>query len=61
MVTKNNFMFKNWKTSLFGLGTLITGVATIIKGDIPGGVTAILTGLGLVVAKDSDINLNNRK
>jgi hypothetical protein len=54
-------MFKNWKTSLFGLGTLITGVATIIKGDIPGGVTAILSGLGLFAAKDSDINLNQRK
>lgn len=54
-------MFKNWKTSLFGLGTFITGVATIIKGDIPGGVTAVLTGLGLFAAKDSDINLNGRK
>jgi len=54
-------MFKNWKTSLFGLGAFITGVATIIKGDIVGGVTGILTGLGLFVAKDGDINLNDRK
>lgn len=54
-------MLKNWKTSLFGLGTLLTGIATIVKGDIPGGVTAVLTGLGLFAAKDSDINLNNRK
>jgi hypothetical protein len=54
-------MFKNWKTSLFGLGAFITGVATIVKGDIPGGVTAILSGLGLFAAKDSDINLNQRK
>jgi hypothetical protein len=54
-------MFKNWKTSLFGLGTLITGVATIIKGDIPGGVTAIFTGLGLFAAKDGGADLNGRK
>jgi hypothetical protein len=39
-------MFKNWKTSLFGLGAVITGVATVLK--------------GLFAAKDSDINLNNR-
>jgi len=30
-------MFKNWKTSLFGIGAFITGVATIINGDIVGG------------------------
>jgi hypothetical protein len=54
-------MFKNWKTSLFGLGAFITGIATIIKGDIVGGVTGILTGLGLFVAKDGDVNLNDRK
>ena len=47
-------MFKNWKTSLFGLGSIITGVATIFKGDPVAGVTAIITGLGLVVAKDSE-------
>jgi len=54
-------MFKNWKSSLFGLGAFITGVATIISGDIVTGVTAILTGLGLIAAKDSDVNLNDRK
>jgi len=54
-------MFKNWKTSLFGLGALITGIATIVAGDIVSGVTAILTGLGLIAAKDSDVNLNDRK
>lgn len=53
-------MLKNWKTSLFGLGTLLTGIATIVKGDIPGGITAILTGLGLISAKDIDPNLNGR-
>jgi len=47
-------MFKNWKTSLFGLGAILTGVATIFKGDAVTGVTTILTGLGLVAAKDSE-------
>lgn len=47
-------MFKNWKTSLFGLGSILTGVATILKGDPATGVAAILTGLGLVAAKDSE-------
>ena len=53
-------MFKNWKTSLFGIGAFITGVATIINGDIVGVVTAILTGLGLISAKDSGTDLNGR-
>jgi hypothetical protein len=51
-------MFKNWKTSLFGLGTLITGIAQIVKGDVPGGVTAILGGIGLFAAKDASNGLN---
>lgn len=49
-------MLKNWKTSLFGIGAIITGVATILKGDIIGGITAILGGLGLVAAKDATNN-----
>jgi hypothetical protein len=53
-------MLKNWKTSLFGLGAVITGIATVLKGDIAGGISAVLGGLGLFAAKDSDINLNNR-
>lgn len=51
-------MFKNWKTSLFGLGALITGIATILHGDVVGGVTAIISGLGLVAAKDASQGLN---
>lgn len=51
-------MFKNWKTSLFGLGALITGVTQILKGDTVGGITAIITGLGLFHAKDASIGLN---
>ena len=50
-------MLRNWKTSLFGLGAVITGVATIIHGDIPGGITAIISGLGLFAAKDASNGL----
>jgi hypothetical protein len=48
-------MFKNWKTTLAGLGAIITGIATIVKGDIVGGVSAVITGIGLVGAKDYDV------
>jgi len=51
-------MLKNWKTSLFGLGALITGVTQILKGDTVGGLTAIITGFGLFHAKDASIGLN---
>jgi len=47
-------MFKNWKTSLAGFGAIVTGVATILKGDVVGGVTAVITGVGLIGAKDYD-------
>jgi len=48
-------MFKNWKTTLAGLGALVSGIALIVKGDIAGGVTAVLSGIGLVAAKDSNV------
>ena len=48
-------ILKNWKTSLFGLGGFITGVATMFKGDVYGGITAILVSIGLVTAKDNDV------
>ncbi len=51
-------MLKNWKTSLFGLGAIITGIAQFAKGDAVGGVTAIISGLGLFHAKDASIGLN---
>lgn len=49
--------FKNWKTTLFGFTSIISGVALIVKGDIAGGVTTILSGFGLVAAKDHDANV----
>ena len=45
---------KNWKTTFFGLASLISGVALILKGQTIEGLTAITTGLGLGVAKDHD-------
>ena len=51
-------MLKNWKTSLFGVGAIITGIAQIAKGDTVGGLTAIISGFGLFHAKDASIGLN---
>jgi hypothetical protein len=45
---------RNWKTTFFGLASLISGVALILKGQMIEGITAITTGLGLGVAKDFD-------
>jgi hypothetical protein len=47
-------MFKNWKTTLFGISGILTGVVMIIKGDIPAGVIAIISGMGLNFSKDHD-------
>lgn len=45
---------KNWKTTFFGLASVISGVALILKGQIVEGITAITAGLGLGAAKDHD-------
>lgn len=47
-------MRKNWKTTLFGISSIITGIATIIKGDIQTGIAIIVSGAGLIFAKDHD-------
>ena len=51
-------MFKNFKTTLAGLGSVITGIVMIVKGNVIEGVTAITTGIGLVLAKDHDNDHN---
>jgi hypothetical protein len=48
-------MFRNWKTTLFGISGILSGIVMIVKGDIPAGVVAIISGMGLNFAKDSDI------
>lgn len=45
---------KNWKTTFFGIASVISGVALIIKGQMIEGITAITAGLGLGVAKDNN-------
>jgi len=58
-------MFKNWKTSLMGLGSLISGVLLILKGDVNSGFAAVSTGIGLILAKDApneiDTTLEKKK
>lgn len=46
---------KNWKTTLAGAASILTGIVTILKGDVVNGVTAIIAGAGLIVAKDHDV------
>jgi hypothetical protein len=45
-------MFKHWKTSGAGIGAILCGIGCIIKGDLTNGITAIITGIGLISAKD---------
>lgn len=47
-------MRKNWKTTFFGITSVLSGIATIFKGDIYTGVTLVSTGIGLIFAKDHD-------
>lgn len=47
-------LFKNWKTTFFGLTSIASGVMLIMKGHLAEGLTAITTGLGLAAAKDHD-------
>jgi hypothetical protein len=46
---------KNWKTTLAGAASILTGLVQVIKGDIATGATAIVTGVGLIFAKDHDV------
>jgi hypothetical protein len=47
-------MRRNWKTTFFGITSILSGVATIFKGDIYTGVSIITTGIGLIFSKDYD-------
>lgn len=51
-------MFKNWKTSLSGLGAIITGISLFFKGDAVSGISAVVTGIGLIAAKDSTTTIH---
>ena len=45
---------KNWKTTFFGIASVISGLALVLKGQLVEGITAITAGLGLGAAKDFD-------
>ena len=45
---------RNWKTTVPGIGLILTGVGSIAGGQIEAGVAQIMAGLGLVAAKDAD-------
>lgn len=46
---------KNWKTTIAGAASLLTGIVQIIKGDIASGASAIVAGIGLIFAKDNNV------
>lgn len=49
-------MFKKdrWKTTLSGFAAITGGLATIFtKGDLVGGITAVIAGFGLILAHDA--------
>lgn len=45
---------QNFKTSTPGIIAIITGISLLISKQIPEGVAAIMSGIGLVGAKDHD-------
>jgi len=47
-------MMKNWKTTIVGVATIIGGIGLYFQGNTEGAVTAILGGIGLLLAKDHD-------
>lgn len=60
----------NWKTTLTGVGTLLTGVTALIHCVVTGdysatslgvAITGITTGFGLIFAKDHDVTGGTRK
>ena len=49
-------MKKNWKTSLLGIGSIITGVAQFVTGNQAEAIGLIMSGIGLLFAKDHNIS-----
>jgi hypothetical protein len=48
-------ILSNWKTTLAGIGTTIGGAVLIVNGRTVEGITAILAGIGQILAKDGSI------
>lgn len=51
--------FKNWKTTLTGVGLIVTGVALYVNGNLEEAIASILGGLGFILAKDYDTTGNS--
>jgi hypothetical protein len=49
-------MKKNWKTSLLGIGSIITGVAQFVTGNQAEAIGLIMSGIGLLFAKDHNVS-----
>ena len=48
-------IFKNWKTTLIGVATIVIGLLTS-KGQLDAQTgTAITAGIGLILAKDNNV------
>ena len=45
-------ILKNWKTSVSGIGLLVTGIGTILAKDYTNGSAQIIAGIGLLFSKD---------
>ncbi len=45
---------RNWQSTLFGVGSVISGVALYFQGNTTEGIAAILAGIGLIVSKDAN-------
>lgn len=43
----------NWKTSLGGVATILTGIVMLANKNTAEGVTAIITGISLLFSKDA--------
>lgn len=50
-------ILKNWKTSLFGLGSIISGTALLLAGKVVEGIGLISTGVTGLLSKDSDVDV----
>ena len=50
-------MFKNWKTTICGIATILYGVKTIITtGDLNTSWHTIVAGVGLLLSKDFNVS-----
>lgn len=45
---------RNWKTTLSGILTIGGGIWMVWSGKVEEGVTTIIAGVGLLIAKDYD-------